>query len=114
MSKDPERLKEERALIPHRLTGFLIWQSILLLAFAEIMAHSRFLSQVLSILGLISALIGFKNFWGLPALIDSLEGRQDKGFRRFIERMFQGRGLGIPCSIIFAIFWVCAIIWSFF
>jgi hypothetical protein len=75
MSKDPERLKEERALIPHRLTGFLLWQSILLLAFAEIMAHSRFLSQVLSILGLTSSLIGLKNFWSLPAWIDFLEGQ---------------------------------------
>ncbi|MHA1742657.1 MAG: hypothetical protein ACTSV6_00220 [Candidatus Heimdallarchaeota archaeon] len=113
MSKDTERLKEERALIPHRLTGFLIWQSILLLAFAEIMAQSRFLCQVLSILGLISALIGLKNFWGLPSLIDSLEGRQDKGFRKLIRRMFQGRGVGIPCSIIFAVFWICAVKWSF-
>ena len=113
MNRDPERLREERALIPSRLTGFLLWQSILLLAFAEIMAHSGFLSEVLSILGAISAMIGLRNFWGLPALIDSLEGREDQGLRRAIERMFQGRGLGIPCSLIFIAFWACAMYWSF-
>ncbi|MCL0088155.1 hypothetical protein M1N86_02180 [Dehalococcoidia bacterium] len=114
MAKDPERLTEEKASISARLTGFLIWQSILILAFAEIMGQSYFLSQVLSVLGLISALIGLGNFWSLPSRIDALEGRKDKGIRRLMRRMFQGRSLGIDCSIIFTLFWFCAIKWIFF
>lgn len=114
MGKDLERLREEKSLISARLTGFLVWQSILILAFAEMVGQSCFLSQVLSILGLISTLIGLGNFWRLPSKIDALEGRKDKGVRRFIRWMFQGRGLGVDCSIIFAVFWVCAIKWNFF
>ena len=113
MSKDLERLREEKASIPARLSGFLVWQSILVLAFAEIMGKSCCLSQVLSVLGLISTLLGLGNFSRLLLRIDALEGREDKGFRRLIRWMFQGRGLGIDCSIIFAVFWVCAIKWSF-
>ncbi|MBT9139124.1 MAG: hypothetical protein DDT31_01705 [Syntrophomonadaceae bacterium] len=111
MDKDLETLKEERASIPGRLAGYLLWQSILILAFAEIIAQSWFLSFVLSALGLVSSLIGLGNFWSLPAKIDSLEGRKDKGARRFIRRIFQGRTIGIECSAMFAIFWICAIIW---
>jgi dolichyl-phosphate-mannose--protein O-mannosyl transferase len=113
MDKDLERLREERASISVRLTGFLIWQSVLLLAFAEIMGQSYFLSWVLSLLGLISALIGFGNFWRLLSRIDALEGREDKGIRRLTRRMFQGRSLGVTCSIIFVIFWICAVIENF-
>lgn len=113
MDKDPERLREERTSISTRLTGFLIWQSVFVLAFAEMIGQSYFLSQVLSILGLISAMVGLGNFWPLPSRIDALEGREDKGIRRLIRRIFQGRSLGIECSIIFAVFWVCAIMWIF-
>ena len=114
MDEDSERLREEKASISARLTGFLVWQSILVLAFAEIMGQSFFLSQVLSLLGLISTLISLGNFWRLPSRIDALEARKDKGLRRLIRWMFQGRGLGIDCSLIFIVFWVCAIIWGFF
>lgn len=113
MGEDRHRFREERALIPLRLSGFLLWQSILLLAFAQIMSESLFLGQTLGILGMISALIGFVNFWNLPAQMDSWEGREPAGFKRFVQRMFEGRGLGIPCSAIFLALWGCAIWWSF-
>jgi len=108
------KAREEKASISARLTGFLVWQSILVLAFAEIAGQSYFLSQVLSILGLVSTLISLGNFLRLPARIDALEGREDKGARRLIRWMLQGRGLGIDCSLIFLMFWVSAIMWSFF
>jgi len=114
MDKDADKLREEKESVSERLTGYLVWQSILILAFAEIMGQSRFLAQVLSVLGLVSTLIGFGNFLRLPLKMDALEGREDKGAKRLIRWVFQGRGLGLDCSVIFLVFWACAIAWSFF
>ena len=102
MPKDTERLQQERASIAGRLTGFLLWQSVLALTFAELLPHALILAQILSILGVGSALIGVANFWTVPSLIDSLEGRKDHGIRRAVTRMFHGRGLVVvPITLVY-------------
>jgi len=121
MDKDKDSLKREleleRAAIPPRLAGYLIWQSVLVLAFSQIMANSVQLSQVLSVSGLISSVVGIVNFWGLPsklnALEDALFGQRDRGIKRFLRTAFQGRSQGIYCSFVFAVFWIFAIKWIF-
>jgi len=110
-------LELERASIPPRLAGYLVWQSVLVLAFAEIMKTSVLLCQVLGVSGLISSIVGIVNFWGLPSKVNALEdavfGQKDRGTRRFIRTAFQGRSQGIYCSLVFAVFWIFGIVWSF-
>ena len=111
-SDKSNRLESELSLVPQRLAGYLIFESILILAFAEIMAHSLYLSQVLCILGIISAFIGIVNFADMLIRIIALE-QTKRGLGWMIMMPFHGRSLGITCSIIFFIFWAFAIKWAF-
>ena len=119
MRGDRERLRNEIARVPQRLTGFLIWESIILLAFVELVNTSIYLSEVLCILGLITSLIGIVNFSGSLRRIVALEerikpGQIKRGSIWFITILLRGRGLGVTTSLIFFVFWVYAIEWSFF
>lgn len=111
--RNTQRLREERQLLPHRLTVFLIGNSVLVLGFATVMDTDLCLSRVLGFVGLAFSSLGLAHFWRLPKRLDTLEGIQDRGFRRFLRTWIHGRGIGIPCSMLFIFFWLCAVIWSF-
>jgi len=111
--KNAQRLKEERQLLPQRLMVFLIGNSVLVLGFSTMIDSALFLSRVLGFVGLVFTCFGLAHFWRLPRRLDTLEGIQDRGFRRFLKTWKKGRGIGIPCSILFIIFWLFALVCSF-
>lgn len=111
--RNSEQLDKERQLLSGRLTTFLIGNSILVLGFATIIEHDLYFPRVLSIIGLLFAGFSLAHFWRLPRKLDALEGIQERSFGRFCKSMVKGRGIGIPCSMLFLIFWICAIIWAF-
>ncbi len=111
--RNAQRLREERQLLPQRLTVFLVGNSVLVLGFGTMIDTAWSLSQVLAIVGLLFSCFGLAHFCRLPKRIDALEGIQDRGSRRFLATWIHGRGIGIPCLVLFITFWVCAIIWAF-
>lgn len=111
--RNAQRLREERQLLPQRLVVFLIGNSVLVLGFGTMIDSALFLSRVLGFVGLIFSSLGLAHFWRLPRRLDTYEGIQDRSVRRFLTTWIHGRGIGIPCSILFIAFWVCAIIWNF-
>ena len=108
-----QKLREERQLLPQRLMVFLIGNSVLVLGFGTMIDNACFLSQVLGFVGLVSSSLGLAHFWRLPRRLDTLQGIEDRGCRRFLATWIHGRGIGIPCSILFVIFWLFAVVWSF-
>ena len=110
--RNAQRLKEERQLLAPRLTVFLIGNSVLVLGFATMIASALFLSQVLGFVGLVFSSVGVAHFWHLPRRLDTYEGIPDKGVKRFLTTWIHGRGIGIPCSMLFMIFWLFAVVWS--
>jgi hypothetical protein len=57
--------------------------------------------------------VSLAHFWRLPRRLDALQGKSDKGVKRFLATWVEGRGIGIPCSIAFIMFWLLAVGWSF-
>lgn len=110
--KNVQKAREERQLLPQRLMVFLIGNSILVLGFGPMIGSALFLSQVLGFVGLVFSGVALAHFWRLPARLDAYEGIRDKGVRRFFTNWIRGRGIGIPCSMLFIIFWLFAVVWS--
>lgn len=106
-------ISEERQLLPQRLMVFLLGNSILVLGFSEIVSKSKFLSYVISSLGLVFSLIGLIHFCRLPKRLNAMEGIKHN-WKRFLASWKQGRGIGIPCSILFIIFWGLVLVGMWF
>jgi hypothetical protein len=86
MAEEPkaEKLKEERQLLAPRLTAFLIGNSVFVLGFGTMIGNALFLSQVLGFIGLALSSVSLAHFWRLPRRLDALQGKSDKGVKRFL------------------------------
>jgi hypothetical protein len=105
--RDFQMWQVERQLIALRLSLFLLTSSILFLGYVQV--RTTWLGIIISVMGLISCLIGAVNFISIPGRLNELE----KKLNIVKKSIFPARYAALLFPPFFGTIWVASIIFTF-